>query len=1254
MENRSKADIHAGAQKSKTFEFKPEHPLYDTHIQRLNKKPLIVKLVGRGLPKDPGLWSGIREGKEFFKWYRKQRKLTDYIQSIFLPFDKTVGGMRAPEDIEEELQNLKKTYIGQHLLRTIHNGLTIPNVSYDWRKGIQLLRHAKSRKRSFLFQDQKVEEKQRFDREEENVNDILCAAQMKALVGKKSNSRMDCHLKDVKVQQRKLFHMMKGTPSKVNAIPPKNFTVSSSKKLLDDIKHNVAKKEKKLSKRLRRSNKHLRSSLKVEEEKFYAGLLPDQIDAGDYFLNRIRLLGDSEQLLMLLHGQPGSGKSFFIERIRDHTNLQMKITASSGLAGMSLGGTTLDWLMGFNYRSSSKVDLDTVRKRLKEPELLIIDEISMIGCLKLLKVDSVLKKVFKDTRPFGGLNVLLAGDFAQLPAIRQSTIIDTMVNSTKMYVDHSDVEIQVEALFGLFKKFELQGFKRSKDCKKMRKLLKKFRDYENLEPTLSENDLKRIGVLNKEVLRNDPEFKDASILVTTRKERDAINRRSGREWARKHGVPVFWWYQRSTKEMEDTLAADHYAHSMSEFCCGVRAFYIPGARCMLKANPFPVEGYANGSQGRMVGIVHDESNYVLPEGSPGEMIMIPPPQFIIMEVHHKGKEKKTTIFPCVRQQSVLEYKRDKKDCVYNCWSNMVVLTFALTIHECQGQTLSRIILLLGRLPGMNVGKITWSLLYVALSRTKKLSHVKFFPTGSTRYYHSMYFEHLLRLRMPANLKKWYRSYIDHCWDRNILRNEHLESVRKVEKKLKQLGENKTMKLFWPELFTLVKQLGRKATTRDNKKILFCKLREHMVKRLLWKTSKDFKHVMRKGDRRQKRKAQEVEAESSEKSNSSLRRSKRFRKSTKINEDQKQPRRSNRNRSSRKRRSGFFDLPSNTLTLKENSGKKKKCLGRTKVLVSNMNNRKHEVIHPFIENDLSNVVSQEPDTVIYKGLENLGNSCYFNSVVQCLYYCPIFKRAIETVAPEALSVAVINQLKKLFNEMAAVGYYSYIKPLQCLTTALNIAECKRAGMKVGGRQQDTGEFLIHLLEHFHQKFKSLSDIFEGQLVSTHTCQHCFYSYSTNQPFKLYSLQMDLPSTLEIQTYDLYTLMDHFHRATVLYDYRCRQCDTQNSTEKKISIIALPRVLVIHLSRFRGLQKIDKYVRFPAQVSIRYNSDGNENNTQYRIISIVVHTGASIEGGHYIAYVCAGAKWFKMNDDIVSAVSWSTVREQKAYLLFFEQI
>ena len=152
---------------------------------------------------------------------------------------------------------------------------------------------------------------------------------------------------------------------------------------------------------------------------------------------------------------------------------------------------------------------------------------SLIGCQKLLKVDAVLKKVFNDTRAFGGLNILLVGDFAQLPAVRQSTIIDTMVNSTRVHINHSHLKIQTGALFAFFKKIELREFQRSKDCKLLKKFLQKFRAYEKSEPTLCEDDLKSIGILNGRVLKNDPEFRDATILVTTRRERDAINKRAG-------------------------------------------------------------------------------------------------------------------------------------------------------------------------------------------------------------------------------------------------------------------------------------------------------------------------------------------------------------------------------------------------------------------------------------------------------------------------------------------------------------------------------------------------------------------------------------------------------------------------------------------------------------------------------------------------------------------------------------------------------
>ena len=239
-------------------------------------------------------------------------------------------------------------------------------MSYDWRKGIQLLRHAKSRKRSCLFPDKKYEEKQSDAREEEDVAEILCAAQMKELLGVKSNTRMDGHLKDVKIQQRKLFDIMGDRPSKVKPIPENTFTTSSCRKLLANIEKKAEKLEKKRVKMFRRSNSDLCKSFDVDKEKFFKGFLPDQRAAGEYLLKKIRTLTNDDQLLMLLHGQPGSGKTFFVERLRDYTNLRMKISASSGLTGMSLGGTTLDYLMGFGHRSGCTSDWLHLQQGLKK------------------------------------------------------------------------------------------------------------------------------------------------------------------------------------------------------------------------------------------------------------------------------------------------------------------------------------------------------------------------------------------------------------------------------------------------------------------------------------------------------------------------------------------------------------------------------------------------------------------------------------------------------------------------------------------------------------------------------------------------------------------------------------------------------------------------------------------------------------------------------------------------------------------------
>ena len=83
--------------------------------------------------------------------------------------------------------------------------------------------------------------------------------------------------------------------------------------------------------------------------------------------------------------------------------------------------------MGRGYGNSANGNLQKLEKRLGSASLLIIDEISMTGCKKLLQLDLQLQKWKNNNNPFGGLDVIFVGNYAQLPPVRQEPVMDTLV-----------------------------------------------------------------------------------------------------------------------------------------------------------------------------------------------------------------------------------------------------------------------------------------------------------------------------------------------------------------------------------------------------------------------------------------------------------------------------------------------------------------------------------------------------------------------------------------------------------------------------------------------------------------------------------------------------------------------------------------------------------------------------------------------------------------------------------------------------------
>merc|ERR1712243_362703 len=147
----------------------------------------------------------------------------------------------------------------------------------------------------------------------------------------------------------------------------------------------------------------------------------------------------------------------------------------------------------------------------------------MMGCKKLNELDKMLKMVKNNELVFGGLDVLLVGDFAQLPAVKQVSLHDALVQSTQHHIAPKEDVMQAATLLARFRKFELTTLHRSEGCMKLKELLIRYRSIEKSSITMDE--IKEIGVLDKEVLAKNTKFKDAVMLVTTRREKSELSKK---------------------------------------------------------------------------------------------------------------------------------------------------------------------------------------------------------------------------------------------------------------------------------------------------------------------------------------------------------------------------------------------------------------------------------------------------------------------------------------------------------------------------------------------------------------------------------------------------------------------------------------------------------------------------------------------------------------------------------------------------------
>ncbi|XP_032401168.1 ubiquitin carboxyl-terminal hydrolase 2a isoform X2 [Xiphophorus hellerii] len=328
-----------------------------------------------------------------------------------------------------------------------------------------------------------------------------------------------------------------------------------------------------------------------------------------------------------------------------------------------------------------------------------------------------------------------------------------------------------------------------------------------------------------------------------------------------------------------------------------------------------------------------------------------------------------------------------------------------------------------------------------------------------------------------------------------------------------------------------------------------------------------------------------------------------------------------------------------------------------------------------------------------GLKNLGNTCFMNSILQCLSntqslrdYCLHNSHRRDLNNNSRTNTALMEEFAKLIQIMWTSTSSEAVSPSEFKTQIQRYAP-----RFVGYNQQDAQEFLRFLLDGLHNEVNRVTvrprgtmedfdhlpdeekgkkmwskyleredskivDVFVGQLKSSLTCSHCGFCSTVFDPF----WDLSLPITKGYGEVSLMDCMRLFTKEDVLDGDEkptCYRCKARRRCTKKFTIQKFPKILVLHLKRFseaRRTSKLSTFVNFPMKdLDLREFASENSTNAVYNLYAVSNHSGTTM-GGHYTAYCRnpSSGEWYTFNDSRVTPMSSSQVRSSDAYVLFYE--
>ena len=326
-----------------------------------------------------------------------------------------------------------------------------------------------------------------------------------------------------------------------------------------------------------------------------------------------------------------------------------------------------------------------------------------------------------------------------------------------------------------------------------------------------------------------------------------------------------------------------------------------------------------------------------------------------------------------------------------------------------------------------------------------------------------------------------------------------------------------------------------------------------------------------------------------------------------------------------------------------------------------------------------------------GLENLGNTCFMNSTMQCLshtYELNEFLNAgtyMKRLNKKADSIILYewDKLRKMmWSEDCIIspgGFFSQMR---------KVANLKDRVLFTGYAQNDLTEFLNFIIDCFHEAIKrevemditgdaeterdklavscynmyirmyskeysEILNLFYGIHVSKLEFTNGDYQSSSPEPF--FNISLPIPDKENVTLYDCFDkytekeVMDGDNKVTN------EKTNEKEDCTKQLLFFSLPQILIVILKRFNNnSRRKNTLVDIPlANLDLnKYVVGYEDKNTRYDLYGICNHMGTHL-GGHYTAYIKVNnKKWYHFNDKSVSEFKGNLI-SKNSYCLFYRK-